>query len=52
MDEQEYVSVEELRGSVSYAASDDPSAFERANYLKTLRSWTTPVDRTSGPQPL
>ena len=49
MDEQEYVSVEELRGSVSYAASDDPSAFERANYLKTLRSWTTPVDRTSGP---
>ena len=50
MDEQEYVSVEELRGSVSYAASDDPSAFERANYLKTLRSWSTPVDRTSGPQ--
>ena len=49
MDEQEYVSVEELRGSVSYAASDDPSAFERANYLKTLRSWTTPMDRTSGP---
>jgi dihydroorotate dehydrogenase (fumarate) len=50
MDEQEYVSVEELRGSVSYAASDDPSAFERANYLKTLRSWSTPVDRMSGPQ--
>ena len=50
MDEQEYVSVEELRGSVSYAASDDPSAFERANYLKTLRSWSTPVDRTSSPQ--
>jgi dihydroorotate dehydrogenase (fumarate) len=49
MDEQEYVSVDELRGSVSYAASDDPSAFERANYLKTLRSWSTPVDRTSGP---
>jgi hypothetical protein len=24
---------------VSYAASDDPSAFERANYLKTLHSW-------------
>jgi dihydroorotate dehydrogenase (fumarate) len=39
MDEKEYVSVEELRGSVSYAASDDPSAFERANYLKTLHSW-------------
>jgi dihydroorotate dehydrogenase (fumarate) len=50
MDEQEYVSVEELRGSVSYAASEDPSAFERANYLKTLRSWNTPLNRTSGLQ--
>jgi dihydroorotate dehydrogenase (fumarate) len=39
MDANEYTSVEELRGSVSYAASDDPSAFERANYLKTLHSW-------------
>jgi dihydroorotate dehydrogenase (fumarate) len=39
MDANEYTSVSELRGSVSYAASDDPSAFERANYLKTLHSW-------------
>ena len=39
MEANEYASVEELRGSVSYAASDDPSAFERANYLKTLHSW-------------
>ena len=39
--ENEYESVMELRGSVSYAATDDPSAFERANYLKTLHSWTT-----------
>lgn len=42
MDANEYSSVEELRGSVSYAASDDPSAFERANYLKTLHSWNAP----------
>ena len=42
MDANEYASVSELRGSVSYAASDDPSAFERANYLKTLRSWSAP----------
>jgi dihydroorotate dehydrogenase (fumarate) len=42
MDANEYTSVEELRGSVSYAASDDPSAFERANYLKTLHSWNAP----------
>ncbi|MFA4964428.1 MAG: dihydroorotate dehydrogenase-like protein [Thermoleophilia bacterium] len=50
MDENEYVSVDELRGSVSFAASDDPSAFERANYLKTLRSWNAPLDLTSRPQ--
>ena len=49
MDANEYASVAELRGSVSYAASDDPSAFERANYLKTLRSWSAPPDRTSRP---
>ena len=46
MDENEYISVDELRGSVSYAASDDPSAFERANYLETLRSWSAPLDLT------
>jgi len=39
MDANDYTSVAELRGSVSYASSEDPSAFERANYLKTLRSW-------------
>ena len=49
MDANEYVSVAELRGSVSYAASDDPSAFERANYLKTMRSWNAPHDLTSRP---
>ena len=51
MDANGYESVSELRGSVSYTASDDPSAFERANYLKTLRSWNAPVDLTSRPQP-
>jgi len=40
MTENEYESVDQLRGSVSYAGSGDPSAFERANYLKTLHSWT------------
>jgi dihydroorotate dehydrogenase (fumarate) len=50
LDANEYVSVEELRGSVSYAASDDPSAFERANYLKILHSWNAPDELTSRPQ--
>jgi dihydroorotate dehydrogenase (fumarate) len=43
MAEHEYASVSELRGSVSYATSDNPAAFERANYLRTLHSWTTPA---------
>ena len=38
--EHEYISVSQLRGSVSQATSIDASAFERANYLKTLYSWT------------
>jgi dihydroorotate dehydrogenase (fumarate) len=42
MDGHEYVSVAQLRGSASYATSDDPTAFERANYMRTLYSWTAP----------
>jgi dihydroorotate dehydrogenase (fumarate) len=42
MEEHGYSSVAQLRGSASYATSDDPSAFERANYMKTLYSWTAP----------
>ena len=43
LDEHEYASVGQLRGSMSYAATDDPSAFERANYRRVLGSWATPV---------
>ena len=39
--EHDYSSVAELRGSMSQANSADASAFERANYVKTLHSWTT-----------
>jgi dihydroorotate dehydrogenase (fumarate) len=41
MSDNEYESVAQLRGSVSYATSDDPSAFERANYVRVLHSWST-----------
>lgn len=41
-----YESVEQLRGSVSYRATDDPAAFERSNYVKTLHSWTAPPNLT------
>ena len=37
--DQEYVSVAEMRGSMSHATTSDPSSFERANYVKMLRSW-------------
>jgi dihydroorotate dehydrogenase (fumarate) len=46
MDEHDYVSVAQLRGSASHATSEDPSAFERANYMKTLHSWTAPDELT------
>ena len=39
MAEHEYESVSELRGSASAATVDDPSEFERANYMATLHSW-------------
>ena len=41
MAEHDYASVSELRGSASAATVDDPSAFERANYMATLHSWAT-----------
>jgi dihydroorotate dehydrogenase (fumarate) len=47
MTEREYVSVNQLRGSASQATADDPSAFERANYMHMLRSWVAPRELTS-----
>ena len=48
MEERDYESVTQLRGSASHATSDDPSAFERANYMKTLHSWTASHDARVG----
>ena len=39
MEAQHLASIEELRGKVSLANSPDPSAFERANYIRTLQLW-------------
>ncbi len=46
MTEHEYESVEQLRGSASQATAENPSAFERANYMQTLRSWVAPRELT------
>jgi dihydroorotate dehydrogenase (fumarate) len=47
MAEREYESVSQLRGSASSATAGNPSAFERANYLATLRSWVAPPELTA-----
>jgi dihydroorotate dehydrogenase (fumarate) len=40
MEEKEYQSVQQLKGSMSQANCPDPAAFERANYMKALISYT------------
>jgi len=41
MTEYEYVSVHQMQGSMSQVKCPDPSAFERANYMKVLQSIQT-----------
>jgi dihydroorotate dehydrogenase (fumarate) len=40
MEEKEYESVAQLKGSMSQANCPDPAAFERGNYMKALTSFT------------
>jgi dihydroorotate dehydrogenase (fumarate) len=40
MEEKEYISVEQLKGSMSQENCPDPAAFERGNYMKALTSYT------------
>jgi dihydroorotate dehydrogenase (fumarate) len=40
MEEKEYTSVEQLKGSMSQENCPDPAAFERGNYMKALTSYT------------
>ncbi len=39
MEEREYESVEQMKGSMSQRSCPDPAAFERANYMKALQSY-------------
>jgi len=41
MDEREYTSVAQMKGSLSQESCPDPDAFERANYMKALKSYTS-----------
>ena len=42
LDENEYESVEQMKGSLSYSNAANPAAFERENYLDVLDSFTPP----------
>jgi dihydroorotate dehydrogenase (fumarate) len=40
MEEKEYESIKQMQGSMSYRSVAEPAAYERANYLKVLSSYT------------
>jgi dihydroorotate dehydrogenase (fumarate) len=40
LEENEYDSIEQMKGSMSHGNCPDPSALERANYMKALTSYT------------
>ena len=42
LDANDYESAGQLRGSVSRATAADPTAFERANYIRSLSSLRVP----------
>jgi len=39
MEEHEYESIEQMKGSMSHKSVSEPAAFERANYMKALNSY-------------
>ena len=41
MAEREYTSVAQMKGSLSQQSCPNPDAFERANYMKALQSYTS-----------
>jgi dihydroorotate dehydrogenase (fumarate) len=43
LEEHEYESLEQARGSMNAARTPDPLAYERANYIHLLQSWTRPA---------
>jgi dihydroorotate dehydrogenase (fumarate) len=48
MAERDYDSVAQLRGSMSRSAMADPAGFERANYMRTLMSWSSHAQVSPG----
>jgi dihydroorotate dehydrogenase (fumarate) len=48
LSERDYASVAELRGSMSRRSMPDPAGFERANYVRTLASWSSQATPSPG----
>jgi len=46
--ERDYDAVGKLRGSMSRSAMPDPEGFERANYMRTLMSWSSRAQVSPG----
>ena len=44
LEEHEYTGLDQLRGSMNLKTCPHPAAFERANYMKILQSWTGTED--------
>jgi len=45
MEAHEYESIRQMQGSMSYRSVREPSAFERANYMKVLSSYVLRAPR-------
>jgi dihydroorotate dehydrogenase (fumarate) len=48
MEEHDYSSVDQMKGSMSQRSYSDPSAFERANYIKVLESYKVAHEYRAG----
>jgi dihydroorotate dehydrogenase (fumarate) len=51
MESHGLATLDEVRGRLSLANSPDPSAFERANYIRTLSSWHAPLPKDAATEP-
>lgn len=48
MEEHRYESIEQMKGSMSHRSYEDPTVFERANYIKVLESYKVAHEYRAG----
>jgi dihydroorotate dehydrogenase (fumarate) len=49
MEEREYASIGQMRGSMSLERCPDPRAFERGNYMRVLQTWRRDTSTPNAP---